>query len=30
MEQTMDIDKVPFSKLQIGQVDEEEELLEVM
>ena len=30
MEQTMDIDEVPFSKLQIGQSDPKEETLEVM
>ena len=30
MEQTMDIDKVAFSKLQIGQSDLKEETLEVM
>ena len=29
-EQTMDIDKVPFSILQIGQVNQKEEPLEVM
>ena len=30
MEETMDIDEVPFSKLQIGQDDQKEESLEVM
>ena len=30
MEQIMDIDEVGFSKLQIGQSDPKEELLEVM
>ena len=30
MAQTMDIDEVPFSKLQIGQYDQKEEPLEVM